>query len=116
MPPTVVLPTNTPQHEVMRRRDDFKEQKREFKEMLALEKLLLSQLSKAVPAMYLKSFRNQHSNVIDKPVSEILSHLFDTYGKISQEKLRDEEEKLRGQVFEITEPLILMFNQIDRLS
>ena len=76
MPTIPIFADKTPQHEVIRRRDDFKEDKRLFKEMISLEKSLLQQLSKAIPEMYLKRFRNKDSNAINKPISFILLHLF----------------------------------------
>ena len=104
--PTFV--TATPQHEVIRLRQDFKEEKELFREMVMLEKSLLKMLSQAVPSMYLKKFRNKHSNALEKTIPEILDFLFTTYGKISEEKLLTEEQNLRARVFEITDPMILL--------
>ena len=115
MPAAISFANNTPQHEVTRRRDDFKEEKRLFKEMIALEKSLLQQLSNALPTMYLKRFRSKDSNAIDKPISFIMSHLFLNYGSVTEEQLLDEEAKLRAKVFDLTEPLILMYNEVDDL-
>ena len=78
MPDIPIFASNTPQHEVARRRDDFKEAKRLFKEMISLEKALIQQLRNAIPSMYLKRFRSKNSNAIDKPISFILNHLFYT--------------------------------------
>ena len=72
-------------------------------------------LSWAVPSMYLKKFRNKHSNALDKTIPEILEFLFSTYGKISEEKLLTEEQNLRARVFEITDPMIVMYNEVDDL-
>ena len=115
MPSTPTFDDKPSQHEAIRRRDDFKEKKRLFKEMLSLEKALIQQLSKAIPDMYLKRFRNKDSNAIDKPISFILSHLFLNYGQVPEEHLREEEAKLLAKVFDLTQPLILMFNEVDEL-
>ena len=115
MPTIPIFAEKKPQHEVIRRRDDFKEDKRLFKEMISLEKALLQQLSKAIPEMYLKRFRNKDSNAINKPISFILSHLFLNYGRVPEEHLREEEAKLLARVFDLTQLLILMFNKIDDL-
>ena len=116
MPVTPVIPTNAPQHAAMRMRDDFKEDKRVYKETITVEKTLLKQLSKAVPEMYLKTFQNKFSNTISKPVSHILQHLFDTYGRVSQEILSEEESKLKAKVFDVSEPLVIMYNEVDELK
>lgn len=65
--------------------------------------------------MYLKGLRNKHSNAIEKPITEIPSHLFTNYGRMKEEQLLDEESKLQAKVFDLTEPLILMFNEIKDL-
>lgn len=115
MPAAINFANNTAQHEVTRRPDTFKEDKRLFKEMIALEKSLLQQLSNTLPTMYLKQFRNKASHAIDKPIDFILSHLFLNYGRVSKEQLLDEEAKLQAKVFDLTEPPILMFNEVDDL-
>ena len=43
-------------------RDQHKDAIKEFQEVLAVEKALLKLISKAVPDLYLKQFRNVHSN------------------------------------------------------
>lgn len=85
MPAVISFTNNTPQHKVTQRRDDFKKEKRLFKEMIALEKYLLQQLSNVLPTMYLKRFRSKDSNAIDKFIAFILSHLFLNYGRVPQE-------------------------------
>ena len=107
--------TGTPQHEVIQLRQDYKEAKELFREMVMLEKLLLKMLSQAVPSMYLNKFCNKHSNALEKTIPEILDFLFTTYGKISEEKLLTEEQNLRVRVFEITDPMIVMYNEVDDL-
>ena len=116
MPAVPVIPSNMAQHAAIRERDDYKEDKRLFKEMVAVEKALLKQMSRALPVIYLKTFRNKHSNAIDKPVSEILAYLFTTYGRVSQQTLSEEQVKLREKVFDISEPLIMMYNEVEDLQ
>ena len=116
MPLPPVFPNNTPQHEVTQRCDNFKEEKRLFKEMTALEKSLLKQLSQALLVMYLKGFQNKHSNAIKKPIADIITHLFDNYGRVPEENLLEEDSTLRAKVFDLTEPLILMFHEIEDLQ
>ena len=73
-------------------------------------------MSKAIPEMYLKIFRNKKNrNSIDKPFSFILSHLFLNYERVPEEHLQEEEDKHIASVFDLTQPLILMFNEIDDL-
>ena len=116
MPNDPIIDGKTKAHEAIRLRDEFKEAKSLYKEMISLEKALLKKISAAVPAMYLKQFRNKHSNALDKPIPEIMEHLFSVYGRVPQEELDEAESKLRAQIFDISEPLVLMFNEIDEMQ
>ena len=112
--PLIIVPGTT-QHESNRLRDDHKEALRLFREMTALEKCLLKLLSQAIPAPYLKPFRNHNSNAIDANIPTILTTLFQTYGIVPEEQLLQEEASLRAKVFEITEPLIILYNEVEDL-
>ena len=61
----------TTQHNAIRMRDDYKEDLRLFREMIALEKALQKLLSHAVPAIYMKSFCNRSSNAINMAIPTI---------------------------------------------
>ena len=67
--------------------------------MVSLEKSLLKKIDGTVSAIYLKQFRNKHSNALDKPIPEIMEHLFSVYGRVPQEELDEAETKLRAQIF-----------------
>ena len=62
------------------------------------------------------SFHNEFSSVINTQIPDILSHLIDTYGKVQEENIMQDEGILRVRVFNITEPLVVMYNEIDDLQ
>ena len=66
--------------------------------------------------MYLKVFQSRHSNTIFAPILLILSTLFSTYGKVLEEALQLKEANLRAKVFNIVDPLIIVFNEVDDLN
>ena len=68
MPAAPIIPSTMAQHAAIRERDEYKENTRLYKEMVAVEKSFLKQMSRALPEIYLRSFRNKHSNTIDKPI------------------------------------------------
>ena len=115
-PGTLVIPPGSTQHEANRLRDDFKEAVRLYREITQVEKALIKQLGQAMPSDYLKSFRNIHTNTITTPLPTILSHLFTTYGAIEPEELHEIEQNLRAKVFDICEPLVVMFNEVEELQ
>lgn len=96
MPTAPSIDSKTKTHESIRMQDDCKEDKALYKEMVALEKFLLKKLNESVPAMYLKEFQNKHSNALNKPISEILEHLFTIYGRVPQEVIDKEDSKLQA--------------------
>ena len=96
-------------------RDDHKENLRVFHECVNVEKALIKQLNKALPPEYLKQYRNIHSNTITTSLTVILTTLFTRYGQVSDTYLREVEEKLRSRVFDITEPLVVLYNEIEDL-
>ena len=97
-------------------RDTHKENVRVFREDVDVEKALLKQLVQAVPEVYIKPFRNQYSNAIDLPISTVLTSLFTTYGDIQDEILQENTEKLRERIFNISDPLVVLFNEIQELK
>ena len=97
-------------------RDTHKETLRVFREDVDVEKALIKQLVKAVPEIYMKSFRNQYSNSIDDALSTVLTSLFTTYGDIVDDNLQDATDKLRDRIFNISDPLVVLFNEIEELK
>ena len=65
--------------------------------------------------MYIKPFRNRNNHALTTPIPIIFDTLLRQYGKVPTEHLLDEEQKLRDKVFDISEPLVVMFNEIDDL-
>ena len=103
-------------HTVTKKLDKFKEKRELFKEMVNLEKSLLKIISQALPSMYLQPFRNEHSNAINTPIADILDSLMTTYGTVPEEDLLSADSALRTRVFDITKPLVIIYNEMDDLQ
>lgn len=76
----------------------------------------IKKLSKHMPTMYLKQFQNKHNNVLDKSVSEVLGHSFLVYWQVPKKELDKVESKLSAHIFDISEPLVIMYNERDDLK
>lgn len=76
----------------------------------------MKQLSQALPAMCLKPFQNRYSNAINTPIPQIFTSLLSTYGRFPEDKLLTQENNLRKKVFNIVEPLVILFNKIKDLQ
>lgn len=66
--------------------------------------------------MYFKGFRNPYTNTITTDIPTLLDHVFTTYGAVAPEELKKEEDLLRHKVFDIGQPLALLFNKVDKLQ
>ena len=80
-----------------------------IQEANGVEAALLSQLTVALPPLYLEAYRDPHSNQITTPLVMILEDLFTTYGAITEEELDAKEQALKARIFDITQPLLHMY-------
>ena len=115
-PGALVIPAGTAQHEATRLRTDHKEAIRLFRETVDVEKALIKQVVAAIEPKYLKSLRNANSNAITIPLHDVLTHLFTRYGVVNSDTLMDIEDKVKTMDYNITEPLVVIYNEIDELA
>lgn len=73
-------------------------------------------MSDALPSMYMMPFCNKESNAISLPISDILQNLLLPYGVIEEEEVLEAKINLREKVFDITQPIIILFNEMDELQ
>ena len=66
-----------------------------------VEVSLLKQLSQALPDLNLKYFGNEYSKTFTTDIQLILHYLFTTYGYLTPEELKEQEETLCAKVFDI---------------
>ena len=115
-PAALNIEAGTTQHESTRLREEHKEAKRLFREANAVESAVIKQLIAAIPDIYMKQFRNVTSNAITTSVPDIFTSLFTTYGSITEDELEEKFSSLQQRVFDITEPLIGMYNEVEDLQ
>ena len=116
MPAALNIPLGTTAHESLRLREDHKASKRLFIQVSDLEKALIKMLSRTIPSMYLMHFRNEFSSAINARIPVILSHLLDTYGRVTEDDLLRAEGLLRARIYDITKPFVVIFNDIDEFQ
>lgn len=84
--------------------------------MVALKKYLFKLLSHAIPAIFLKPFHRRNSNAINQNIPTILQTLFNDHGQVPEEELLTEENILQEKVFDIPQPKIVLFNEVEDLQ
>ena len=77
---------------------------------------MLKQIAQAVPEMYINYFRNKHTHALDGDIHKILNYLIKTYGKVNNKQVQEHEDNLQERVFEIMDPRIPLFNEVEDLQ
>ena len=81
-----------------------------------VENALIKQVSAAIPDLYLKQFCNVYSHAITTPLATLLSQLMTTYGRVDDNELQRVTSTLKDKVYDLTEPLIGLFNDVKELK
>ena len=87
-----------------------------FREVDCTSKVNLKQLSHAVPKIYLKRIKDPNSNAFNAPIQTMLAYLFTTCGQITDDELREKGSNIRVQVFNITQPMIQIYDAVENLQ
>ena len=115
-PGALVIPPGTAQHEATRLREEHKAQIRLFRETVDVEKALIKQLVAAIEPKYIRNLRNADSNAIALPLHDVLTFLFTRYGVVNADTLMDIEDKVKTMEYNLAEPLVVVFNEIEELA
>ena len=70
----------------------------------------------AIKDKYLKSLVNDDTQLINKDVPTVLTYLFDVYGQIPSEEVKQKEAEIWAMVYNPADPLILLFNPVEKLE
>ena len=87
-----------------------------FCEANRVEAALLSQLTLALPPLYLEGYHHPSSNKITTPLVDILQDLFTPYRAISEEELHAREQALKARIFKVTQPLFHLYADVEELQ
>ena len=82
----------------------------------ATEKALIAQVVDSIDPIYLRALLNRTTGQYATSLRDVLTHLFETYGKITPEQLRAKEQAIYNMPFDISMPVDTVFNAIDDLA
>lgn len=99
---------------VTQQKATFDEKKRLYNECQAVEQALRQQIIDAVEPDYLEALRDQHTEMVQSPIPDIIKHLRDTYGFMSDEDLADRENELKTYSYDPVKTVDDVFNKIKR--
>ena len=114
--PGPVIPVGTTNYGSQVLHDNHHKQIHLFQEANGVKEALLKQLHQALPELYLHPYCNTNLNQITTPICTILQELLTTYGGISDEELEEKGTALKTQIFDITQPMVHLYQAVDDLK
>ena len=97
-------------------REQYKDAKRAYYECKNVEKALQRHIQDAIEDKYPESLVNEDTQLIQADIPDVLTYLNDTYGKVPSEEVKHKEAEIRTIQFNPADPMILLFNPIDKLA
>lgn len=97
-------------------REQHVENMRQFREVTGVEKALKQQILKALEQEWLLAITDRNTQSLTGTIAQILEHLFDTYGYVSQAMLEKKEDALKDLDYHPRQPVDLVFNTVEDLA
>ena len=82
----------------------------------AVEKALQRHIQDEIEDMYLESLLDEDTQLIQEDIPDVLDYLFDLYGKVPSKEVKQKEAEIRAMVYHPADPMILLFNPIEKLK
>ena len=114
-PTPLSIPDGTDQVTALNTREVHKEQKRTYYECKNVEKALQRHIQDAIEDKYLESLIDEDTQLINADIPDVLKYLFETYGKVPSEEVKQKEIEIRTMTFHPADPMILLYNPIEKL-
>ena len=77
-----------------------------------LEATLRNQLAAAFNFEILDALRDRTSNTLQSTIPEIITYLFEEYGELSPDELLEKEDEVKAYVYDPSQPVSVIFNEI----
>ena len=87
-----------------------------YRECKNVEKALLRHIQSAVDDKYIEFMIDEDTGLIEEDVPTVLEYLFTTYGKVTAEEVKDEENLVLNISFNPADPMVTIFRPIEQLQ
>ena len=84
--------------------------------MQECRKALQRHVQDAIGDKYLDMLIDEDTQLINEDIPTVLTYLFDLYGKIPSEEVKQKETEIRAMIYNPADPLILLYNPIEKLK
>ena len=115
-PAALNIPTGTDQVTALNLREVHKDEKRAYYECKNVEKALLRHIQDAIEDKYLESLIDEDTQLLNEEIPDVLQYLFETYGKVPSEEVKQREIEVRAMTFHPADPMILLYNAVEKLK
>ena len=96
-------------------KDVWKEAKLSFDLVQATEKALIAQVVDSLDPIYIRALLNRDTGQYSTSIRAVITHLFDTYGKITPQQVTAKQMELYNLHYDISQPVDMVFNAIQDL-
>eukprot|EP00957_Ditylum_brightwellii_P140614 10712414-Ditylum_brightwellii.AAC.1 len=87
-----------------------------FNEVNTVEKILIQQIVDAIDPKFLTAIIDPVTHQITLSLPDTIEHLFNNYGDVTTEELRDLQEQVEQLPYQPAEPVDTIFTEIDMLA
>ena len=115
-PDPLVIDPDTNQVTALTRREQWQEDKKRYYECKNVEKALQRHIQDAIEDKYLASLVNEDTGLIHEDIPTVLAFLFEAYGIVPSEEVKQKETDIRTMQFHPLDPMITLFNPVEQLK
>ena len=112
---TLTIPTGTDQVQALNLWDIYKEGKNAYYECKNVKKDLQRHVQDAIEDKYLEPLVDKDTQLIQDDIPTVLQFLFNTYGKVPSEEVKQKETELRIMAFNPADLMIFLYNPIEKV-
>eukprot|EP00957_Ditylum_brightwellii_P096956 7384025-Ditylum_brightwellii.AAC.1 len=114
--PLLILPQNGMQYQITQAKEQYYDELYMFNECNTVEKILTQQIVDAIDPKFLTVISYPVMHQITLSIPDIIDHLFDDYGDVTAEELRELQEQVEQLLYQPAEPVDTIFIKIDTLA
>eukprot|EP00957_Ditylum_brightwellii_P027936 2110494-Ditylum_brightwellii.AAC.1 len=92
--PVLILPQNSTQYQITQAKERYYDEICMFDECNTVKKIFIQQIIDAINAKYLTAIRDPVTHQITLTLPDIINHLFDNYGNVTAEEMRELWEQM----------------------
>ena len=96
--------------------EHHRESQLNYKECKDVEKALQRHILTSMERKYLRPLINEDTGLLHDDIPVILDYLFDNYGTVTPEEVKEEEKTVEDINFSPADPMITIYNPIEKLA